>query len=154
MGMTLSELLALLPDNTTGQIGADDMRTITTELFNAIQAVQDTNALTATWQFNTTPYMAPPDGQFSTDTGAIAGAAFLRFANKDAAGVDQSAVLIRISELYGQDASNAANWIHWACPYATNVGPGYVDVPISVLASGGTNQTWPTAQFVMRWMHS
>lgn len=34
MPMTLAELLALLPDNTTGDIGADDMRTITTELYN------------------------------------------------------------------------------------------------------------------------
>lgn len=34
MPMTLAELLALLPDNTTGAIGADDMRTVTTELFN------------------------------------------------------------------------------------------------------------------------
>jgi hypothetical protein len=32
--MTLDELLALLPDNTAGEIGADDMRTITTELYN------------------------------------------------------------------------------------------------------------------------
>jgi hypothetical protein len=31
--VTLSELLALFPDNTTGQIGADDMRTTVAELF-------------------------------------------------------------------------------------------------------------------------
>ena len=33
--MTLDELLALLPDNTTGAIDAVDLRTIVTELFNA-----------------------------------------------------------------------------------------------------------------------
>jgi Ca2+-binding EF-hand superfamily protein len=32
--MTLEELLALLPDNTTGEISAADMRTIVTELWN------------------------------------------------------------------------------------------------------------------------
>jgi hypothetical protein len=32
--VTLDELLALLPDNTTGQISAADMRTIVTELYN------------------------------------------------------------------------------------------------------------------------
>lgn len=32
--MTLEELLALLPDNTRGDIGADDMRTVVTDLFN------------------------------------------------------------------------------------------------------------------------
>jgi hypothetical protein len=35
MAMTLTDLLALLPDNTTGEISAADMRTIVTELFNA-----------------------------------------------------------------------------------------------------------------------
>lgn len=34
MSMTLPELLALLPDNTVGDIGADDLRTIITELYN------------------------------------------------------------------------------------------------------------------------
>jgi hypothetical protein len=32
--MTLNELLALLPDNDSGEIGAADLRTIVTELFN------------------------------------------------------------------------------------------------------------------------
>ena len=32
--MTLDDLLALLPDNTTGAISAADMRTIVTELYN------------------------------------------------------------------------------------------------------------------------
>ncbi len=32
--MTLDELLALLPDNNTGEIGADDLRTITRELYD------------------------------------------------------------------------------------------------------------------------
>lgn len=34
MTMTLPELLALLPDNTTGDIDANDLRAIVTELFN------------------------------------------------------------------------------------------------------------------------
>src|SRR5262245_11244469 len=38
--MTLDELLALLPDNTTGEIDAADLRTVVTELFNATAAVQ------------------------------------------------------------------------------------------------------------------
>lgn len=38
MSMTLEELLALLPDNTSGQIGADDLRTIVTELYPFIVA--------------------------------------------------------------------------------------------------------------------
>lgn len=37
--MTLDELLALLPDNTIGDIGADDLRTIVTDLYTAAHGV-------------------------------------------------------------------------------------------------------------------
>ena len=43
--MTLEELLALLPDNATGDIGADDMRTIVTDLYNAAHAPPDASAV-------------------------------------------------------------------------------------------------------------
>lgn len=46
--MTLEELLALLPDNTTGQIDAADLRTIVTELFDK------TATLAAVVEANTT----------------------------------------------------------------------------------------------------
>ena len=39
--MTLEELLALLPDNTTGQITAADLRAVVTELYNRIVALED-----------------------------------------------------------------------------------------------------------------
>lgn len=39
--MTLDELLALLPDNTIGEISAADLRTIVTDLFTAAHAVGD-----------------------------------------------------------------------------------------------------------------
>jgi hypothetical protein len=39
--VTLEELLALLPDNTTGDIDAADMRTVVTELYNANLALMD-----------------------------------------------------------------------------------------------------------------
>jgi hypothetical protein len=48
--LTLDELLALLPDNTTGEIAAADMRTIVTELWNYTVEVQgdlNTAAVTA-----------------------------------------------------------------------------------------------------------
>ena len=38
--MTLEELLALLPDNTTGEIDAADLRTVVTELFNKTAAAE------------------------------------------------------------------------------------------------------------------
>lgn len=48
MAMTLAELLALLPDNTTGDIDAADLRTIVTELFNTTAALQAEADLTVT----------------------------------------------------------------------------------------------------------
>jgi hypothetical protein len=39
MSLTLNELLALLPDNTTGEISAADLRTIVTELYNLAATV-------------------------------------------------------------------------------------------------------------------
>lgn len=41
MAMSLDEMLALLPDNTSGEIGADDLRTIVTELFTAAHTFGD-----------------------------------------------------------------------------------------------------------------
>jgi hypothetical protein len=40
--MTLDDLLALLPDNTSGEISAADLRTIVTELWNYTASVQAT----------------------------------------------------------------------------------------------------------------
>lgn len=39
--MTLDEMLALLPDNTTGQISAADLREVVTGLFEYITAVHE-----------------------------------------------------------------------------------------------------------------
>lgn len=62
MAMTLQELLALLPDNTTGDIGADDLRTIVTELFNAA----NTYAQTFSYQWLTSG-VNPASGKVTTD---------------------------------------------------------------------------------------
>jgi len=42
--MTLDELLALLPDNTTGEISPADMRTIVTDLYHAAHSASDAYA--------------------------------------------------------------------------------------------------------------
>ena len=49
--LTLSQMLALLPDNTTGQIGADDLRAIVTALKEALEGTNPVNGL----QFDLTP---------------------------------------------------------------------------------------------------
>jgi hypothetical protein len=59
--MTLQELLDLLPDNDTGDIGADDLRAIVTELWN--QSRQYGNLYAFRWD-TTTP---PGSGQVTMD---------------------------------------------------------------------------------------
>jgi hypothetical protein len=59
--MTLQELLDLLPDNDTGDIGADDLRTIVTELWN--QSRQYGNLYAFKWD-TTVP---PGSGQVTMD---------------------------------------------------------------------------------------
>lgn len=60
---TLAELLDLLPDNTTGAIGADDLRTITTELYHI--AASANTALPYQWTTN----LAPPSGKVTLNQG-------------------------------------------------------------------------------------
>jgi len=57
--MTLDELLALLPDNDTGDIGADDLRTIVQELYIAAHTIF------ATYAFNWSTDQTPPTGKVS-----------------------------------------------------------------------------------------
>lgn len=55
--MTLASMLALLPDNTTGAIDADDLRTIVTELatpLNGTTAARPVVTLVGTEYFDTT----------------------------------------------------------------------------------------------------
>jgi hypothetical protein len=59
--MTLAELLALLPDNTTGDIDAADLRTIVTELYNA------SNQVAQVFGYLWVTGSAPASGKVSTD---------------------------------------------------------------------------------------
>jgi hypothetical protein len=62
--MTLEEMLALLPDNTTGAIDAADLRAIVTDLFTAA----NTYAQTFSYGWTTTG-SAPSTGKVTTDNG-------------------------------------------------------------------------------------
>ena len=52
--MTLDEMLALLPDNTTGQIGADDLRSIVTDLYHSANSTSQ--AWAYQWSTNAQPH--------------------------------------------------------------------------------------------------
>src|SRR5262245_52811150 len=107
MPMTLAELLALLPDNNTGDIDAADLRTIVTELFdntatvlaeaqaNTGQIVNNDARLDALenqapggggatvagrWQINPIANDTPGGMQVSASSGVWTDATWLRFA--------------------------------------------------------------------------
>jgi len=61
--MNLDEMLALLPDNDTGEIGADDLRTIVTELYIAAHTIFQTYA------FNWSTDPTPPTGKIAMNAG-------------------------------------------------------------------------------------
>jgi len=61
--MTLEELLALIPDNEDGQIEADDLQTIVTELYNRAG-----NSMGDSWAYKWTTATTPPSGRVRADT--------------------------------------------------------------------------------------
>lgn len=60
---TLDDLLALLPDNTSGDISAADLRTIVTELYN------DANTRSESYAYDFTTDVTPATGKVATDQG-------------------------------------------------------------------------------------
>jgi hypothetical protein len=60
--MTLEELLALIPDNDAGQIEADDLQTIVTELYNRAG-----NSMGDSWAYKWTSSTPPPTGRVNLD---------------------------------------------------------------------------------------
>jgi hypothetical protein len=61
MPMTLSDMLALLPDNTTGEISPADMRAIVTDLYNAA------NSEGTAYAYRWTTGATPASGQLTMD---------------------------------------------------------------------------------------
>ena len=66
--MTLAELLALIPDNDTGAIGADDLRTIVTDLHTAAHTVEDH------FSFEWVTSLTPAAGKATLNGGWVSGA--------------------------------------------------------------------------------
>lgn len=156
------DLLALFPDNETGDISAADMRTamqLVAEQFqqNAarISALEQTLptvgvSLSGIWQLNAAAAGVPGGEQVTCDTGQFGTATVLNFANQAAGGTDFSNVIEGAATIYAQQQRNANNWVRY-----TVTGPGtdhgtYTSVPVDVTSAGGTpgSALWQTAIFV------
>jgi|SRR5262245_11597715 len=164
--MTLDDLLALLPDNTVGDISAADMRTIVTELWNQTAAAvaegqsveqsigiwaASTNAridaleqagggdrtFSGVWRLDNAVNGNPGDGEVCTDTGALVGAATLRVAPIDRNGTDFSNGLPQVTKVTVQDRDNANNWARWDVSGAVTTVAGDFVVPVTLTDSAG-----------------
>ncbi len=170
MATTLDDLLALLPDNTTGLIGADDMRAVVTGLWNAglvttdhldarVSALEgdaaggagDGPTITGTWQWNPQAGVTPSNGAATSDTGTVDdGTTWLRFAEYDSNGTDLTVALLAATGLYIQQKGNAGNWARATVTAATDVG-NYVQLTVDVTDSGIVGgAAWQSAVVVIR----
>ena len=158
--MTLDEMLALLPDNQTGDIDAADLRTIVTELFNdtaalqtavgnwatttnaRIDALEDATAsgrtVAGVYRLDVTPSGDPGNGQVTTNSGALVSAVSLRFAAVDRGGVDLSNALNRATKVAVQDKDNSQNWATWDVTGITTPSLGDFDLAVTLTGNAGT----------------
>lgn len=165
--MTLDELLALLPDNSSGAISAADIRTIVTDLFNHTSAVEarvgalevggtdgggdGTISVTGRWQIQNVPDFTPGNGQVGCDTGSFSTAALIRFNKFEKSSQDMTNGLLNALGLYGQQWDNASNWIKWDVTGTPVVVADYVEVPVTFLDGAGVplSAGWHDGLFVM-----
>lgn len=163
---TLAELLALLPDNTTGEISAEDMRTVVSGIWDEfatgfavndgrISALENSGAatgpsVTGIWQINPQAGAVPGGMQITSDTGEITLAtSWLRFAKADQSNTDFTGALLASKALYGQQQVKSANWVKATVLSATDEG-SYVEVEVNIIAQAGDSTVgWQTATVVI-----
>lgn len=132
--MTLQELLDLLPDNTSGEIDAVDLRTIVTELWN-----RDVIYRSASWQYSN--LALPPTGsQVRANNASLALATVVEFRKIDNDSNDQTNTLTRLKDgdrLRLSDFDNAAVYARFKVTGPTVATTDTVQVPVSYLDGAG-----------------
>lgn len=161
--MTLDELLALLPDNTTGEIDAADLRTIVTELWSQGADIEARVAfieaeggsggtapsVTGVWQIAAGG--TPGGQQVASDTDDFSTTTSLRFDSFDQSNTDMTTVLNNAVSIFAQQQSDAGNWARYTVSGEPTVNGSYVEVPVTVDDFGGVPgaAAWQTAIFVI-----
>lgn len=165
MPMSLEDMLALLPDNHEGAIDAADLRVVVTELYqwmetnsariSALEAAGGSTpasiSVTGYWQVNPQAGAVPGGGQFTTDTGSLATATWIRFSKYDLSTTDSSTVLTKASKIFFQQKQNAANWARFNVTALASVVGGYVQVPVQFVLGEGApgSAAWQDAVVVL-----
>lgn len=145
--MTLDEALALLPDNTTGQISASDLRDIVTAMWGTddalsarigvLEAAGDLHTIVGVWQVNQTVGAAPSTGQVTKDQAAFSSVNWLRFTETDVEGTDLGTALLQASVIYMQMRTDRTKWVRYDVSGTPTDAGTYIQVPVTYDASNG-----------------
>lgn len=159
--MTLEEMLALLPTNTAGAIDAADLRAVVAGLWDMNEQLESRVALlealgsggagqpsvTGTWQINPVAGAVPQGRQFTTDTGLVSTANWLRFDQYDLSDTDMTQSLLTCDVIFMQQKADSANWCRLTVDGAATDGGAYIQVPVSWVEGAGSviPIAWQTA---------
>lgn len=161
---TLDDLLDLLPDNSTGEISALDLRVIVTDLWARDDAAEtriaaleaassggDSFSVTGIWQVNPGAGAIPQGGQLAGNTTTLGTATILKFAALDRLNQDATAALMASTALFMQMRMNSANWVTFNVSGTPSVAGGIITVPVTVAGSSGTAgaAAWQEASVVV-----
>ena len=146
---SLDDLLALAPDNTTGDISAADLRAIITGLFEHVTAMPG-----GTWQFSATP--GPPAAkQVTTDVVPVDQATAVMITTEDMDRRDWTGVLASLaagSSFYAQGWDDASAYAVFNVTGVPTDNGTYFSIPVTWVRGGGDPVTkWATitVQFVI-----
>jgi hypothetical protein len=137
---TRDDLLALLPDNTSGDIGADDMRTIVTRLYNISAAVNARLHLlefetgfvivAGRWMVDDAGGGSPAAGHVTCDTPDWPDATTLRFSLQDMDGFNRTNDLMNAEKILGQQVDNIDNVVVYTKTGASAGFVDYIELPV------------------------
>jgi hypothetical protein len=149
--VTLEELLALLPDNTTGAIDAEDLRVIVAELYTqwasnearitAVEASGGEISADGVWQFNPIAGAVPQSMQLSVDVIPITDASWVRFWPVDLNNQDMRNFITTAKKVYTQQENDGANWAYYNVTGPATDNGTYVQLPIELISSSGSSTT-------------
>lgn len=156
------DLVALFPDNNSGEISAADMRESMRLISEALsqeaaritaleQAIPTVGvSISGIWQLNASPDGVPGGEQVTCDTGTFGTATVLHFANLASGGTDLSGVIADAVTIYAQRQIDASNWVRYTVEGPATDHGEYTSVPVMVVDAGGTpgSALWQTAIFV------
>lgn len=162
---TLEELLALLPDNSTGQISAADMRDVITALWDEGAQIEARTALleasdssgaggisvTGVWQINPQAGASPQGGQVTCDTGVFSTATWVELTKVDKSNVDLSLALAEATHAFAQQKADSGNWVRLELADPRTDNGDSIRVAVSPGTSGGATSSaaWQDAIVVL-----